>query len=202
MEPGRAKEFLATINSEVDRLTHLVHNLLDMSRIEAGALDPHLTETTVAEVIGPVVRRARAASRQRVDVDVPETLPPVLVDPVRLDQVLTNLLDNARGYAAGGPVQVVARQAGADVELRVIDPAPASRARSGTRYSTVLPAQGRRQAAQGTGMGLSHLPWDGWRRSAAACAWRPRRAGGAAFAPTLPGGPAARQPRRNRRRPA
>ncbi|HEX3213760.1 MAG TPA: DUF4118 domain-containing protein, partial [Actinomycetota bacterium] len=65
-------EFLATINAETDRLTRLVHNLLDMSRIEAGALDPRLVESSVAEVVGPVVRRARAASRQRVDVDVPD----------------------------------------------------------------------------------------------------------------------------------
>ncbi|HEY7607177.1 MAG TPA: DUF4118 domain-containing protein, partial [Actinomycetes bacterium] len=88
-------EFLTTINTEVDRLTRLVHNLLDMSRIEAGALDPRLVETSLAEVVGPVVRRARVASRQRVEVDVPDELAPVLADPVRLDQVLTNLLDNA-----------------------------------------------------------------------------------------------------------
>ncbi|HEY7607194.1 MAG TPA: DUF4118 domain-containing protein, partial [Actinomycetes bacterium] len=117
-------EFLTTINDEVDRLTHLVHNLLDMSRIEAGALDPRLVESSVAEVVGPVVRRARAASRQRVDVDVPDELAPVLVDPVRLDQVLTNLLDNARAYAADGPVEVVANQAAGTVELRVVDHGP------------------------------------------------------------------------------
>ena len=50
-------EFLTTINTEVDRLTRLVHNLLDMSRIEAGALDPRLVESSLAEVVGPVVRR-------------------------------------------------------------------------------------------------------------------------------------------------
>jgi two-component system sensor histidine kinase KdpD len=154
--PAERKEFLATINSEVDRLTHLVHNLLDMSRIEAGALDPHLTETTVAEVIGPVVGRARAASRQRVDVDVPETLPSVLVDPVRLDQVLTNLLDNARGYAAGGPVQVVARQAGMDVELRVIDHGPGIPGPERERvFNQFYRLKGGGKRPEGTGMGLA-----------------------------------------------
>ena len=154
--PAERREFLTTINSEVDRLTRLVHNLLDMSRIEAGALDPNLTETTVAEVIGPVVRRARAASRQRVDVDVPETLPPVLVDPVRLDQVLTNLLDNARGYAAGGPVQVVAGPAGTDVEVRVIDHGPGIPGPERERvFDQFYRLKGGGKRPEGTGMGLA-----------------------------------------------
>jgi two-component system, OmpR family, sensor histidine kinase KdpD len=149
-------EFLTTINTEVDRLTRLVHNLLDMSRIEAGALDPRLVESSLAEVVGPVVRRARAASRQRVDVDVPDELAPVLVDPVRLDQVLTNLLDNARSYAPGSPVQVVARQGGDHVELRVVDHGPGIPAPERERVFDQfyrLKVGGKRP--EGTGMGLA-----------------------------------------------
>jgi two-component system sensor histidine kinase KdpD len=150
------EEFLVTINTEADRLTRLVHNLLDMSRIEAGALNPRLVETSMAELVGPVVRHARAASRQRVDVDVPETLPPVLVDPVRLDQVLTNLLDNARGYAAGRPVQVVARNAGANVELRVIDYGPGIPAPERERvFDQFYRLKGGGRRPEGTGMGLA-----------------------------------------------
>ena len=149
-------EFLATINTEVDRLTRLVHNLLDMSRIEAGALDPHLVESSVAEVVGPVVRRARAASRQRVDVDVPDELAPVLVDPVRLDQVLTNLLDNARGYAGAGPVEVVARQAGDAVELRVVDHGPGIPVPERERvFDQFYRLKGGGRRPEGTGMGLA-----------------------------------------------
>jgi two-component system sensor histidine kinase KdpD len=149
-------EFLATINTEADRLTRLVHNLLDMSRIEAGALDPRLVESSVAEVVGPVVSRARAASRQRVDVDVPDDLAPVLVDPVRLDQVLTNLLDNARSYAAGSPVQVVARQAGATVELRVIDHGPGIPGPERERvFDQFYRLKGGGRRPEGTGMGLA-----------------------------------------------
>ena len=149
-------EFLVTINTEVDRLTRLVHNLLDMSRIEAGALDPHLVESSVAEVVGPVVRRARAASRQRVDVDVPDELAPVLVDPVRLDQVLTNLLDNARGYAGAGPVEVVARQAGDAVELRVVDHGPGIPVPERERvFDQFYRLKGGGKRPEGTGMGLA-----------------------------------------------
>ena len=149
-------EFLATINTEADRLTRLVHNLLDMSRIEAGALDPRLVESSLAEVVGPVVRRARAASRQRVDVDVPDELPPVLVDPVRLDQVLTNLLDNARGYAAASPVQVVARRAGDSVELRVVDHGPGIPGPEREHvFDQFYRLKGGGRRPEGTGMGLA-----------------------------------------------
>ena len=170
-------EFLVTINTEVDRLTRLVHNLLDMSRIEAGALDPHLVESSVAEVVGPVVRRARAASRQRVDVDVPDELAPVLVDPVRLDQVLTNLLDNARGYAGAGPVEVVARQAGDTVEPpggrpRARHPGPGAGAVFGQFYRL----KGGGEATEGTGMGL------------AICRGIVRAHGGSLRVETTPGG--------------
>jgi two-component system sensor histidine kinase KdpD len=148
-------EFLATINAETDRLTRLVHNLLDMSRIEAGALDPHLMESSIAELVGPVVRRARAASRQPVEVDVPDELAPVLADPVRLDQVLTNLLDNARAYADGSPVQVVARQAGATVELRVVDHGPGIPVPERERvFDQFYRVEGGRRPG-GTGMGLA-----------------------------------------------
>jgi two-component system, OmpR family, sensor histidine kinase KdpD len=149
-------EFLVTINTEVDRLTRLVHNLLDMSRIEAGALDPHLVESSVAEVVGPVVRRARAASKQRVDVDVPDELAPVLVDPVRLDQVLTNLLDNARGYGGAGPIAVVARQAGDTVELRVVDHGPGIPVPERERvFGQFYRLKGGGKRPEGTGMGLA-----------------------------------------------
>jgi len=148
-------DFLATINTEADRLTRLVHNLLDMSRIEAGALDPRLIESSVAEVAGPVVRRARAAAGQLVVVDVPEELPPVLADPVRLDQVLTNLLDNARSYAADSPVEVVARQAGDTVELRVVDHGPGIPASERERVFDQFYRVESGRRPEGTGMGLA-----------------------------------------------
>ena len=130
-------EFLAIINTETDRLTRLV-------------------ESSVGEVVGPVVRRARAASRQRVDVDVPEELPPVLVDPVRLDQVLTNLLDNTRSYAAGGPVQVVVRPVGGTVELRVVDHGPGIPGPERERvFDQFYRLKGGGRRPEGTGMGLA-----------------------------------------------
>ena len=172
------REFLATIDTEADRLTRLVHNLLDMSRIEAGALDPRPVETSVADLVGPVVRHARQRSRQRVDTDVPEDLPPVQVDPVRVDQLLTNLVDNARVYAPGGPVAVVARPGAAgEVEIRVIDHGPGipgpERERVFDQFYR-LKAGGKRPG--GTGMGL------------AICRGIARAHGGRLWVETTPGG--------------
>jgi two-component system sensor histidine kinase KdpD len=89
-------------------------------------------------------------------VDVPEELAPVLVDPVRLDQVLTNLLDNARGYAAGSPVQVVARQQGGTIELRVVDHGPGIPGPERERvFDQFYRLKGGGRRPEGTGMGLA-----------------------------------------------
>jgi two-component system sensor histidine kinase KdpD len=118
-------QFLHTIEEEANRLARLVANLLDMSRIEAGAVDPRLAEVWLPDVVNPVVHRVRQTpSEQIIAVDVPESLPSVLVDPVRLEQVLSNVLDNARRYAGNGLVRVDARRAGSGVELRVVDHGP------------------------------------------------------------------------------
>jgi two-component system sensor histidine kinase KdpD len=87
---------------------------------------------------------------------MPETLPPVLADPVLVEQVLTNLLDNARRYAEGSPLALVAREQGDRVELRVIDHGPGiplpERERVFDQFYR-LKAGGRRP--EGTGMGLA-----------------------------------------------
>ena len=172
------REFLATIDTEADRLTRLVHNLLDMSRIEAGALDPRPVETSVADLVGPVVRHARQRARQRVDTDVPDDLPAVLVDPVRADQLLTNLLDNARTYAPGGPVAVVARPGTAgEVEIRVIDHGPGIPGPERERvFDQFYRLKGGGKRPGGTGMGL------------AICRGIARAHGGRLWVETTPGG--------------
>jgi two-component system sensor histidine kinase KdpD len=155
--PRQRREFLETIDQETDRLSRLVHNLLDMSRIEAGALDPRLVETALLDVTGPVVRLAGSKSDQPVKVDIPDDLPTVLVDPVRLDQVLTNLLDNARRYADGGAVTVQGRAVDGRVEIRVVDHGPgipeAERERVFDQFYRLR--QGGRTPPDATGMGLA-----------------------------------------------
>jgi two-component system sensor histidine kinase KdpD len=150
------REFLDTIDQESDRLSRLVHNLLDMSRIEAGALDRQLTETTLAEVVGPVVRLARAEGSQQILVDVPDNLPTILVDPVRLDQVLTNLVDNARRYAVDQPVTLAGRAVNGRVELRVVDHGPGIPAAERDRiFNQFYRLRRNGHGPDGTGMGLA-----------------------------------------------
>jgi two-component system sensor histidine kinase KdpD len=150
------REFLETIDQESDRLTRLVHNLLDMSRIEAGALDPQLVETTLAEVIGPVVRLARTKTSQQILVEIPDNLPTILVDPVRVDQVLTNLVDNARRYTDGKPITIAGRAVDGRVELRVIDHGPGIPAAERDRiFDQFYRLRRNGRGSDGTGMGLA-----------------------------------------------
>jgi two-component system sensor histidine kinase KdpD len=175
------EQFLLTVEQEARRLARLVDNLLDMSRIEAGAVDPRLVEIWLPDVVNPAIQRARRTpSEQIIAVNVPDSLPPVLVDPVRLEQVLTNLLDNARRYAGHGLVQVGARCVDAKVELRVIDHGPGVPADQRERIFSQfyrLDSGGRRGG--GTGLGL------------AICRGLVEAMGGQIWVETAPGGGAA-----------
>jgi two-component system sensor histidine kinase KdpD len=99
------------IDSEADRLNRLVSNLLDMSRIEGGELHPDLELVPVVAIVEPVLERmAGVLNSHHVDVDLPDGLPAVWADPLMLDQVLTNLLENAAKYApASARIRVSAR---------------------------------------------------------------------------------------------
>jgi two-component system, OmpR family, sensor histidine kinase KdpD len=117
-------EFLRTIEDETDRLTALVGNLLDMSRIQAGAVAPTTRVVGLEEVV-PAVLAGLGARAQKVEVDVPETLPPVRADPALLERVVANLVDNALAHAPDAtPVRVEAGEVGGTVLIRVIDRGP------------------------------------------------------------------------------
>jgi len=158
------QEFLETVDSETDRLNRLVNNLLGMSRIEAGALKPNLVETSPAEIVGPPVRLVRVAHRdRRVEVDVPDSLPMIRVDPVLMEQVLVNLLDNACRHAPSSAIRLTGRLARPDggggtaapaVELRVRDHGPGIPRAERERVFELFHRldDGR---AEGTGMGLA-----------------------------------------------
>jgi two-component system sensor histidine kinase KdpD len=119
-----ANEFLRTIDTETDRLNKLVGNLLDMSRLQTGGLNLNIRDVGLEGVVAAAL--AGLGDRARgVDMDVPETLPLVRVDPALLERAIANLIDNALTYAQGeGPVRVIACQVADRVELRVIDRGP------------------------------------------------------------------------------
>jgi two-component system sensor histidine kinase KdpD len=117
-------EFHTTIEEETDRLDSLVANLLDMSRIQAGALLVTIRPVGLEEVI-PAAVAGLGARGHNVTVEAPETLPPVAADPALLERVLANLLDNAVAASpADRPVRVAAGAVAGRVDIRIIDQGP------------------------------------------------------------------------------
>jgi two-component system, OmpR family, sensor histidine kinase KdpD len=99
-DDGVRRELAGSINRETDRLTRLVDNLLDMSRVEAGALRPQLEWVSIVHIVADVLDRMEPVLQgRRVTVNVAETLPATPLDFVQMTQVLTNLLDNAVRYS-------------------------------------------------------------------------------------------------------
>jgi two-component system sensor histidine kinase KdpD len=93
-------ELLAAIEEETDRLNQLVSNLLNMSRIEAGALKPERRWNVLAEIVQDVVNRISVRSEYHtIEIDVSEDLPLVPVDYIQMEQVFTNLISNSIKYS-------------------------------------------------------------------------------------------------------
>jgi two-component system, OmpR family, sensor histidine kinase KdpD len=150
---------LETIQAETDRLTRLVSNLLDMSRIEAGALELHRAATPLDELVGDVIERMSGeVANHRLRIEVPSELPFVDVDYQLIDQVLANLVENATRYSPPGTQISIGAQVVVPgwVEVRVADHGPgvpdAERRRIFDRFYQL---RGERPHQAGTGMGLS-----------------------------------------------
>ncbi len=105
-------DLLVTVEEEIDHLNVLVGNLLDMSRIEAGALKPQKKPNILAEIVEAVLARIRSQTQQHhIEVDVRDDLPLVNVDFVQMEQVFTNLLTNSLKYSPpGSTIRITAQQ--------------------------------------------------------------------------------------------
>ncbi|MGH9277093.1 MAG: ATP-binding protein [Acidimicrobiales bacterium] len=119
--PEATAEFLSTIDEETDRLTALVGNLLDMSRIQAGVIEPALRPVAIEEVL-PAALASLGPRAAIVDAHVPEDFPLVLADAALLERALANIIDNAVRYTpAGRRVRVEGGAFSDHVDLCVID---------------------------------------------------------------------------------
>jgi len=118
------RELLATADSSLDRLTDLVTNLLDLSRLQAGVLPVLASAVGLDDVLARALEHA-APPGAALDLDVPPNLPDVLADAGLLERVIANLVQNALRYAPAGTVVRISGSAHAGfVELRVVDRGP------------------------------------------------------------------------------
>jgi len=155
-EPAR-RELLQSAQEEAQRLHRLVSNLLDITRLESGALDLHTEWMPMEEVVGAALnRRELALEAHRVRVALPEDLPLVAMDGVLMEQLLLNLLDNALKYSPpGSPVDIKAWATGKSLTLSIADQGPGIPAGEEERIFEKL---ARGQAASnrpGAGLGLA-----------------------------------------------
>jgi two-component system sensor histidine kinase KdpD len=124
LDEDTIRQLHTTIDEEVDRLDELVHNLLAMSRLQAGALQLSTTDADVDELVG----RALVSLGERANnviVDVPESLPRVALDPALFERAVANVVDNALSWSPPDQkVRVEARVVRDRLVLRVIDRGP------------------------------------------------------------------------------
>ncbi|HSV25231.1 MAG TPA: sensor histidine kinase KdpD [Xanthobacteraceae bacterium] len=116
-------DLLATIIDEAERLNRFIANLLDMTKLESGAIVPNSALHDLGEIVGSALERtSKILAQHRVEVDLAKDLPMVEIDPVLFEQVLFNLLDNAAKYApARTTVRVQSWRDWESVGLQVLD---------------------------------------------------------------------------------
>jgi two-component system sensor histidine kinase KdpD len=153
--PQATHELLATINEETDRLNTLVGNLLDMSRLQSGALQLTMRDIGLEEVV-PAAIKGLGERGNLVDVHVDETLPRVNADAALLERAIANVVDNALAWSP--PDESVRVEAGAiagRVDLRVVDRGPGIPADQRERVFLPFQRLGDQSNGTGTGLGLA-----------------------------------------------
>lgn len=125
-DPLIIKDSLEVIEEEADRLTELIDNLLDASRLQAGALAINLTDVNLMDLIERIAQRFRTQSSiHDIVLDFPETFPVILADDDRMSQVISNLISNAIKYSPqGGDIQITAQVHAQQVVICVHDQGP------------------------------------------------------------------------------
>ena len=108
LAPGELEELAAVISEETRRLSRLVDNLLDLSRLEAGAAEPHRVWISLEELIRVAVAEV-GAPPDAFSLSIDPDMPLVQIDPLQMERALVNVLENARRHSGGHPVSVRAR---------------------------------------------------------------------------------------------
>ena len=155
---GPGSELVSSIQSEAARLNRFVSNLLDMARVEAGALNLAVEPIDLTDAVAAAVHDTRATLEGHpIQLEVPPDLPLVRLDPRLLHHILINLLDNAGRYAdPGTPVTIRAARPADALILSVLDEGPGLPAGSEkTIFDSFRRIEGSDRSKAGTGLGLA-----------------------------------------------
>ena len=153
------EDFLQTIDQETDRFTRLISDILDMSRLDAGAIKLKQGKYLVSEIVGSVKGRLEVlTAHHRLEIDVPEKLPAVFADEMRIGQVISNLVENAVKFSpVNSVITITARPEKKNIIISVMDqgegmPKNVTEKLFNRFYQAADVVTGRRS---GTGLGLS-----------------------------------------------
>jgi two-component system sensor histidine kinase KdpD len=157
-DPATKEHLMSTIQDDAERLNRFIANLLDMTRLDAGAITPRLAPVSLSELVESTVARAgRVLLHHRVEVRLPADLPPVDLDFLLAEQALFNLLDNAAKYSpARTIIGIRAFRRGDEVRLQVLDKGEGiPQAEIAHIFDKFYRVEGAGSGATGTGLGLS-----------------------------------------------
>jgi two-component system, OmpR family, sensor histidine kinase KdpD len=158
LDDAAKADLLATIIDESERLNRFIANLLDITRLESGAIVPQTTLQDLGELVGTALARAaKILAHHKVDVELAADLPMLELDPVLFEQVLFNLLDNASKYApANTAIRIRSWREAQSVVLQVLDEGAGIPAGDVERiFDKFYRAQKGDQVRAGTGLGLA-----------------------------------------------
>lgn len=158
-DPPAARGFLARMETEVDALTQMVEELLELTRIESGRTPLRLAPTQAERLLLAAVERLKVQAERAgliLEIDPEPNLPEVMVDARRMEQVLVNLLHNAIKFSPnGGTIRLSARRDGGWILIQVADPGIGIPADDLPRIFERFYKTDRARAGGGTGLGLA-----------------------------------------------
>jgi two-component system sensor histidine kinase KdpD len=152
---GERDELGLVVVEEAQRLSALVEKLLDLSRLQAGAAEPRRDWCSLEEVVRTAVDDVAADDGASFALSFDPDLPLVQADAAQLERVFVNLLENARRYSGGHPVNVRARVVGGKMSIRVIDRGPGMSATQLRRAFEPFYRDATSDAHPGSGLGLA-----------------------------------------------
>jgi two-component system sensor histidine kinase KdpD len=124
LSESEREELGESIGQQASRLSRLVDQLLDLSRLEAGTARPRRDWCSIEELIRAAVEQVDSDGHQRFNLGIDKDLPLVNTDGAQLERALVNLLENARRYSGGFPVKVRAGVVGGRLMIRIVDRGP------------------------------------------------------------------------------